>query len=420
MTVFQTIALLLTAAAAGACFNYKFLQLPATIGMMTFAMLVSFVGIILNHFGLINLSGASSFVNSLDFSNILLHGLLSFLLFAGALNIDLADLKRHRVIVAVLATVSVLIATFVTGGLVWLAAGWLGLHFSLIEALLFGALISPTDPVAVMGILKHTKMSADLRVKIGSESLLNDGVGVVVFMTLLSIAQNPHMAIVPSHIVMMVAWEGIGGILMGVALGWLALQILMRIDDYKVEVLVTLALAAGGYCISELAFVSAPVAMVGAGLVIGNHGRILGMSNRTRKHVDMFWELIDEILNAILFMLIGLEMIVITVTPAQMPIGLVAIAAVLAGRYVSVVIPIGLMRSRYGFVRGTVALLTWGGLRGGISIALALSLPPGPNKNLILAMTYVTVVFSVLVQGTTFRSVARAVIGQKDDQATRE
>lgn len=415
MTAFQTIALLLAAAAAGACFNYSFLKMPATIGLMVFAMLVSFGGMSLNYMGLINLGEASHFVASLDFSNILLHGLLSFLLFAGALNINLADLKRHRAIVAILATVSVVIATLITGSLVWYAADWLGFSMPYIHALLFGALIAPTDPVAVMGILKDTKMSKDLQVKIGSESLLNDGVGVVMFIALLGIAQHPHLGISPTKILILLTWAGGGGVLMGLALGWIGLEILRRIDDYKVEVLVTLALAAGGYCISEFANVSAPIAMVATGLVIGNHGRVLGMSNRTRKHLDMFWELLDEILNGILFMLMGLEMIVITVTSTQMPMGVVAIAAVLVGRYISVVIPISLMRTRYGFGRGTITLLTWGGLRGGISIALALSLPPMPDKNLILAMTYVTVVFSVLIQGTTFRAVARAVVGKDKD-----
>jgi len=415
MTVFQTIALLLTITAAGACFNYRILKLHASVGMMIYAMLISLGAILLNHFGILDLSSATAFVSSLNFPNILLHGLLSFLLFAGALNIHLGDLKKHRAIVALLATVSVVIATFITGSLVWLTADRLGFNIPYIDALMFGALISPTDPVAVMGILKETKMSADLRTKIGSESLLNDGVGVVTFLALLGIAEHPHLSISAAQIAVLTVWEGCGGILMGLALGWIGLQILRAIDDYKVEVLVTLALCAGGYCISEIANVSAPISMVATGLVIGNQGRILGMSSRTRRHLDMFWELLDEILNAILFMLMGLEMIVITITPSEMPMGLVAIAAVLIGRYISVMIPVSMMRKRYGFGSGTATLLTWGGLRGGISIALALSLPNLADKNLLLAMTYVTVVFSVLVQGTTFHRVARAVVGGKED-----
>lgn len=413
MTVFQTIALLLTVTAAGACFNYNFLKLPATVGLMAFALLLSFGAIGLNSLGWIDLRNASTLVSSLDFSNILLHGLLSFLLFAGALNINLDDLKRHRAIVAVLATVSVVIATFITGTFVWLAADWLGFHFPYIDALLFGALIAPTDPVAVMGMLKETKLSKDLRVKIGSESLLNDGVGVVIFLILLAIAKNPHITIGPGDILLHLLWQGGGGLGLGLALGWVGFRILRSINDYKIEVLVTLALAAGGYCLGEIDHVSAPIAMVAAGLVIGNHGRMFGMSQHTRKHLDMFWELLDEILNAILFLLIGLEMVVITIEPSHMPIFLIAIVAVLAGRYISVLVPIALMRARYGFGPGTVTLLTWGGLRGGISIALALSLPPMPNKNLILTMTYVTVVFSILVQGTTFRTVARSVMNPK-------
>lgn len=417
MTVFQTIALLLTAAATGACVNYRFFKLPATVGLMAFALLISFAGLILNHFQLIDLHETSRFVSSINFSKILLHGLLSFLLFAGALNINLADLKRNRVIVAILATVSVFIATGITGYLVWLVADDLGFPISFIDALLFGALIAPTDPVAVMAILKETNMSKDLRVKIGGESLLNDGVGVVIYMALAGIALHPHLEISTPKLAALMLWEGFGAIALGLSLGWLCLQILRQIDDYKVEVLLTLALAAGGYCLAEFVNVSAPITMVAAGLVVGNHGRMLGMSNRTRKHLDMFWELLDEILNGVLFILMGLEMMVITIKPEQMPMCAVAVLAVLAGRFISVYIPITCMRARHGFGRGTVALMTWGGLRGGISIALALSLPPVVDKDLILAMTYVTVLFSVLVQGTTFRRMAQSFVGR---QATRE
>ena len=326
MTAFQTIALLISAAAAGAYINHQFLKMPATIGLMALALVISCCGIFANHFGLIDLHDASTFVAALDFPQILLHGLLSFLLFAGALHIDLSDLKKHRAIVAILATVSVVIATIATGSLVWLGAYWLGFTIPFIDALLFGALIAPTDPVAVMGILQHTKMSDDLRVKIGSESLLNDGVGVVMFLAILSIAQHPDTGIVPSHLAIMLVWESIGGVLLGLAIGWLGWQLLRSIDEYKVEVLVTLAIASGGYCLAEVAKVSAPLAMVAAGLVVGNHGRMLGMTSHTRRHVDMFWELLDEILNAVLFIMMGLEMMVITITPMQMPIGLVAIA----------------------------------------------------------------------------------------------
>jgi CPA1 family monovalent cation:H+ antiporter len=410
MTVFQTIALLLSVAAAGAAINYGFLKLPSTVGLMTFSLVLSMFGLGLNHLGWIDLSGASQFVASVNFSSILLHGLLSFLLFAGGLQINLSDLKRYRTIVTVLSTLSVVVACFITGSIVWWVASIAGFPIPYIDALLFGALIAPTDPVAVMAILKETAMPNDLRVKIGSESLLNDGVGVVLFLALLGLAQHPHLEMAPERIGLLVLWSGWGGILMGLALGWIGLHILMLIDDYKVEVLITLALASGGYCLAEFAQVSAPITMVVAGLVIGNHGRILGMSNRTRKHVDMFWELLDEILNAVLFILMGLEMLVIKFEANQMPLGLAAIFGTLLGRYISVAIPVGLMRSHYDFGRGTVALLTWGGLRGGISIALALSLPNLPTKPVILTMTYLTVIFSVLLQGTTFKALAQRFV----------
>lgn len=413
MTAFQTISLLLTTAAAGACINHKFLKLPPSIGMMAFALFISFVGIGLNHFSLIDLREASDFVARLDFSNILLHGLLSFLLFAAAMHINLADLKKYRSIVAVLATVGVVIATVVTGSLVWYASSLLNYNLSFIDALLFGALIAPTDPVAVMGILKDTKVSKDLLVKIGSESLLNDGVGVVIFLVILNIATHPDMQISLSEIGFLLEWAGGGGMALGLALGWLGWQTLRHIDDYKIEVLVTLAIATGGYCLAEYVHVSAPITMVAAGLVVGHHGRLFGMSSHTRKHVDMFWELIDEILNAVLFMLMGLMMIVISMKTMHMPIGIIAIVATLIGRLVSVGIPILLMDTRFGFSRGTITLLTWGGLRGGIAMALALSIPAIENKDTILTMTYVTVIFSVLVQGTTFRTVAQRVIRQE-------
>jgi CPA1 family monovalent cation:H+ antiporter len=412
MNAFQTLALLLTFAAAGAYVNRRFLKLPATIGLMVFALMVSLAAIGLNRLGWVNLHAASTFVAGIDFSNILLHGMLSFLLFAGALQIDFSDLKKHHTIIVVLATVGVVIATFTTGSLIWLAAGWFGLPFPYIYALLFGALISPTDPIAVLGILKETSMSRNLRVKIGCESLLNDGVGVVLFLVLLSIATHPHQPISSDDIVLSLLWQGGGSVALGLALGWITHELLGSVDDYKVEVLLTLALVSGGYALAELIHVSAPITMVIAGLVIGNHSQIFGVARKPRRHVDLFWELLEDILNMILFALMGLEMMVIHLSSLHLAVGLAVILAVLVGRFVSVALPVTLMRLRYRFERGTITLLTWGGLRGGISIAMALSLPPGPEKDLILGMTYITVIFSVLVQGTTFRHVTRALIKQ--------
>jgi monovalent cation:H+ antiporter, CPA1 family len=388
------------------------LKLPATIGLMAFALVVSLVMIGLNTLGLVDLKSTSGLVAQIDFSNILLHGMLSFLLFAGALHIDLAELKQHHMIVAILATVGVVIATFVTGSLVWLAAGWLGFTFPYIYALLFGALIAPTDPIAILGILKETNLGRNLRLKIGCESLLNDGVGVVVFLLLLGIAIHPADPLASSDILFLLAWQGIVSVVLGLSLGWITFTLLTGIDDYKIEVLLTLALVSGGYCMAEYIRVSAPITMVIAGLVIGNHGRAFGMSDHSRKHLDMFWDLLDEILNAILFVLMGLEMMVIHLKTQHFVIGVAAILAMLAGRFVSVGVPVSLMRLRYRFEPHTIALLTWGGLRGGISIAMALSLPASAEKEIILGMTYIVVIFSILFQGTTFRQVARILVKQ--------
>lgn len=415
MNVFQTLAILLTITALGAYINKRFLKLPASIGLMLFALLISLTAMGLAALGLIDLHETSAFVSHIDFSGILLHGMLSFLLFAGAMHIDLGELKKSRVVVAVLATVGVVIATLVTGTLVWYTAQNLGFPFPYIDALLFGALISPTDPVAVLSILRETGISKTLRVKVASESLLNDGVGVVVFLVILGASATAKVSgnINAYDILMLLAWQGAGGIALGLALGWLTYQLLHTIDDYKVEVLLTLALAAGGYSLAEYVDVSAPIAMVVAGLVLGNHSDSFGLAPKVRKQLDMFWELLDEILNAFLFMLIGLEMMVISIGGLHLVAGFAAIIAVLIGRFVSVGLPVVLMRPYYRFEKGTIRLLTWGGLRGGISIAMALSLPASPEKELILDMTYIVVIFSVLFQGTTFRHVVHMITGKR-------
>lgn len=408
MTAFQTLAILLTFAALGGYINIKFLKLPATVGVMVVALLISIVAIVLGHIGLVNLDAVRRIISRIDFSDIFMHGMLSFLLFAGALHIDLNELRKFRIIILILATAGVVIATFVTGTLVWACARWLGFPFPYLHALLFGALISPTDPVAILGIIKQAGISKSLRIKIAGESLLNDGVGVVVFLVLLAAAQDGPPP--PEGIALLLVWEIVGSVILGLTLGWITYRLLRDIEDYKVEVLLTLALVAGGYSLAELIHMSAPITMVVAGLLIGNHGRVFGMSDKSRERLDVFWELLDEILNALLFMFMGLEMIVIPIQAPQLTIGLVAFAAMLAGRAVSVAPLVSLLRLRYRFERGTIRMLVWGGLRGGISIAMALSLPAVTQRGLILDMTYITVVFSILFQGTTFRHVARMVM----------
>lgn len=407
MTTFELIAVVFTITAMAGYVNHRFIKLPNAIGLMAMALGLSLVLVVLGKIGIFDTAQVRALIDRIDFSNILMHGMLSFLLFAGALHVNLTELRKVRTPVAILATGGVVLAVLFTGSLLWLAASWLGVQMSFFYALLFGALIAPTDPIAVMGILKNAKVGRRLYMKIGGESMFNDGTGVAVFAIILDMATAAH-APTPLDIGVLLGREVFGGLFLGFLVGWLTYRLIQSIDEYKVEVLLTLALVTGGYALAETLHVSAPIAMVVAGLVVGNHGRMQGMSDTTRERLDVFWELLDEILNAVLFMLIGLQMIVVAMSWPAMALGGLAIIAVLAGRFVSVASLIGMMQLwSKPFDKGTVALLTWGGLRGGLSIAMALSLPNGPEKDLILAITYIVVVFSIMVQGTTFGRVIR-------------
>ncbi|MDD3370466.1 MAG: sodium:proton antiporter [Alphaproteobacteria bacterium] len=402
MSVFEIIAIIMTMTALCGYLNYRYLKLSSTVGLMGLSVAGTLIATFLSKTGVLDPNTIDSFVGRIDFPGVLLHGMLSFLLFAGALHIDLADLKSVKKPVAILATVGVMIATVVTGTFVWTAAGAFGLNISYLHALLFGALIAPTDPIAVLAILKDAGISKQLYTKIGGESLFNDGIGVVAFMTILGLLTNAHGS-TPTDTILLFLDEVIGGAALGLFFGWITYRMLKSIDEYKVEVLLTLALVTGGYVLAEHAHVSAPIFMVTAGLFIGNHGRLFGMSQRTRERLDLFWELIDEILNAVLFVLIGLEIIAISVTGTYVALGLVAIAATLIGRFVSIAAPTVLFRLSKRGEKGNIFLLTWGGLRGGLPVAMALSLPEGPEKNILVSLTYMVVLFSILVQGLTFK-----------------
>jgi CPA1 family monovalent cation:H+ antiporter len=405
MTFFQTVALLLTFAAVAGYLNHKVLRLPRTIGLMAITLAMTLVLMVLAFFKVVDLSHASAFVTSIDFSDVLLHGMLAFLLFAGALHVDLHELLGQAVPVSVLATFGVLIATFVAGTLFWITAGWLWGSLSFVYGLLFGALIAPTDPIAVLGIMKKAGAPKALEAIFAGESLFNDGVGVVVFLTILGIVLGHEKPGVGS-VALFLLVEAAGGAILGLALGWIVYRLLRSVDAYQVEILLTLALATGGYALAEAIHVSAPITIVVAGMLIGNHGRAFAMSETTRQNLDKFWELIDEILNAVLFVLIGLEMISLSLSVTVLGPAIAAILIVLVSRLVSVLFSTALLRGERKLSKGSIVFLTWGGLRGGISIALALSIPPVPERPLILAATYVVVIFSVIVQGLTITRVS--------------
>jgi CPA1 family monovalent cation:H+ antiporter len=409
MTVFQIIALLITLTAMFSYLNYRYFKLPATIGVMLIALLVSAGLIGAGHFAPWIREGAESLLKQIDFDKALMQGMLSFLLFAGALHINLDDLNKQRGVIAPLAIAGVVISMFVFGTLIHWALGWLGFELGYAWCLLFGALISPTDPVAVIGILKDAKVPHSLEVEIAGESLFNDGIGVVAFIVLREIAVADQHASV-AHIGLLFFEQAVGGAVFGFVIGWITYRLLKSVDNYRLELMLTLALVMGGYALASVIGVSGPIAIVVAGLLIGNHGRRFAMSDTTRKHLDAFWEFLDEILNALLFMLIGLEILVLTFTRELFFAGLLAIPAILLARWVSVALPVTVMRRWRKVTVGTVTIMTWGGLRGGISVALALSLPAGHEREIVLVVTYIVVIFSILVQGLTLKRIVRALV----------
>jgi CPA1 family monovalent cation:H+ antiporter len=405
MSAFETLAALLTLAAAFAYVNHRWIRQPASIALMAMTLALSIVLLGAHRFCLIQVEGLKGVLDRIDFDDTLLHGMLGALLFAGALHIRLDDLKQQRLAVSTLAVVGTVLSTVVVAVLAYGALWALGRTLPFEFCLLFGAVISPTDPIAVLGILKQTRVPRSMEIQISGESMFNDGVGVVVFITVLGVVTRGD-ATVGSTALLFVR-EAVGGAVFGLASGYLVYRLLRSIDHYQTELLLTLALVLGGYAVAEHLEVSAPISAVVAGLVIGNQGRAQGMSQVTRDHLDKFWALIDEILNAILFILVGFEVMRLTLTRDTVLAGAVMVPTVLLARFVSVALPVAAMRHRTAFARGTVRVLTWGGLRGGISVALALSTPAGPEKPVILTMTYSVVVFSILVQGLTLARVAR-------------
>jgi CPA1 family monovalent cation:H+ antiporter len=422
VTTFELAACLIVLAAVFNYLNYTLLKLPPAIGAMALALVASLL-LVLVGLAIPGLEQrARALVARIDLSQAFLQGMLGFMLFAGSLHINLDELAARKWPVAVLSTVGVVISTAVVGLLTWCVLDALGIQARLMYCLLFGALISPTDPIAVLAILREVGMPRDMEVTIAGESLFNDGVGVVVFLGLLGVATGADEFDV-GRLVGMFLWEAVGGAALGFLLGWVTYRLLRSVDNYQLEVLLSLALVAGGYALVNRLHMSGPIAMVVAGLLIGNVGRTFAMSPGTADRLDVFWELIDEVLNAVLFVLIGLVVLALTFIGRDLLVGLLAVPIVLAARLVSVGVPM-LAMNRWGrFVPRTTRVLTWGGLRGGISVALALSIPtqvrgqPVGERDVLVAMTYVVVVFSILVQGMTIGPLTRRWLGRRSRES---
>jgi CPA1 family monovalent cation:H+ antiporter len=418
MDLFTISAIIISLSALFGYINIRWLKLPTTIGLMVVAILFTVALFATAQFNDSLLKIAESLIGQIDFEHVLLDVLLGFLLFAGALHTNFDQLRVQRWPVLVFSTLGVVTSTLIIGFAVFYIFNAIGFQVELIHCFLFGALISPTDPIAVLGILKQAGVPKILETKIVGESLFNDGVGVVVFLTIMSIAtagsghEAGHGEATAMGVAMLFGQEVIGGIILGGLLGYGTYLLMRTIDDYDIEVMITLACVMGGYALAHALGLSAPLAMVVAGLIVGNDTvRGSAMSATTEQYVDKFWELMDMLMNAILFVLIGLELLILDFDPRFVTAGIICIAVVLLSRYLSLILPVRFFSKRLNFVPNTATIMTWGGLRGGISIALALSLPETMNRDLFLTVTYAVVIFSIIVQGLTVGRVANKLIG---------
>ena len=406
MNLFDISAVLLSASAICSYLNYKWIKLPPAIGLLLLAMGLSLLGIMLNKAGIISNHYVEILLSNINFSETIFHGMLSFLLFAGALQINIEDLKRARIPIAITATISTLLSTIIIGASFYYLANLLGFtSITLLYALLFGAIVSPTDPIAVLSIIRKMKASKKIETTFIGESLFNDGVAIAIFLTILKlISVSGEINI--SDVISILLIEVGGGILFGAVTGWIAYHMLIRVNNYSVELFITLAVASGGYALAEKLSLSAPLAMVVAGIIIGNHGRD-SMSSGSMNHVDLFWEALDEILNAVLFFLIGLEMMVINATATTIILSTACIIIALIARFISIAIPLSILKPLYYSTPGTIISLTWGGLRGALSIAMVLSLQQESIKEIFLPCIYLVVIFSIAVQGLTLKKVLK-------------
>lgn len=391
----------------------KFIPLPSTIGLLLMSVATSLVLVTVDMAfpGQHLFEPLTDAMRQIDFSSVVMNGMLGFLLFAGALHVDLDKLRDRALQVAVLAGLATVISTILVGFAIWETARLIGAPLSLAWALVFGAVISPTDPVAVLNTLKNVRVPPHLEIEMQGESLFNDGIGIVLFTVLLRFATNDTGASIgAAEIFELIVLEAGGGLLLGLATGYLAYRAMHLIDDYATEVLISLALVTTTYALAERIHVSGPLSVVAAGLLIGDRGPRYAMSERTQTYLFGLWTLIDEILNSVLFLLIGLEVLVLRFEPLSLAIAATAVPIVLIARFCAVGLPPLAFAWTREVTMKAVPFLTWGGVRGGISVALALSVPESPARPVILAATYVVVLFSILVQGSTLNIVARRTL----------
>jgi CPA1 family monovalent cation:H+ antiporter len=416
MNIFDVAAILVGLSALFGYVNYRFLKLPHTIGLVVVAMAASISLVILDMF-LPRMQAGQHLIDVLsqiDFHKALMHGFLSFLLFTGALHVDFTALASRKWVITLMATVGVTLSTFIIGGAVWVMAELTGLNLPFLWALVFGALISPTDPVAVLGLFRTVKVPASLEAKVAGESLFNDGVGVVVFTVVVAIAISSSgngATLGVGDVAQLFLKEAVGGAVLGLIAGYVGYRAMYQVDDYNLEILISLAVVMLSYSAAIALHMSGPIAVVIAGLLIGNRGVKYAMSETTRSYLTRFWTLLDEVLNSVLFLMIGLEVIVVAGGVGNAwPLALLAIPITLGARFISVSIPVLMLSRSKTFTKGAIPVLTWGGLRGGIAVALALSLPENEFKSTILAVTYAVVLFSIIVQGLTVKSLVERVV----------
>ena len=408
MSTFALLSLLVTTGALFSFLSFRVLKLPTSIGTMILSLAAAALLLLAGSFAPGVHAEAQRIVGGIDFNAVVLHGMLSVLLFAGALQLDLPQLGREKLSVTTLSIGATALSTIFVAVLFEYALRLVGVHLSVMSALLFGALISPTDPIAVLEMLRRVGAPAALETQLAGESLFNDGVGAVIFLALVSASAGGGVPSVGGFLWSLLLKAG-GAIALGALLGYITYRVLRLVDSYRLEILLTLALAMGGYALADALGVSAPLEVVTAGLLVSGRARKFAMSEETREHVERFWELADDMMNVVLLLLLGRELLVLPFERRYVVAGLVAIPVVLAARWLSVVIPVGVLNVFHEHVAGTVSVLTWGGLRGALAVALALSVPMGVGleRNLLLVTTYAVVVFSILVQGLTISPLLR-------------